>query len=131
MKKKKLVEQRKIYEDTFYVSCECGSEILRVDSDVDKLSEYNKLPNISDGILVTVENMFLTDDNKYDYYSQEFWFSLYDIGQYKSKPSLWWRIKRSLEFIRKGEFTSDSIVLSRQSVKELIKHLQEKLDKYK
>lgn len=131
MKAKKIIPE--IKQDSIFISCSCSGEILRVDSNTDKITKQNYLDtikSINDGVLITEDEFKATEDDDNLYYFQEFWLSLYSHGTYNLKPTILYRIKRAWEFIKTGEFSSDSIIINRESARQLIKYLQEKLDKF-
>lgn len=132
MKTKKAINDREKLH-TIYIECSCSDEILKVESNVDKITKKDhksSVENSRDGVLITEDEFRATEDDDNVYYFQEFWLSLYSYGSYRPKPTFRYKMKRIWEFLKTGEFTADSIIINRESAKQLIKFLQEKLDEF-
>lgn len=50
---------------------------------------------------------------------EDIFFSIYSIGNYHPKPSIWYRIGRAWRIIRKGTEYEDQIILSPENAREL------------
>jgi hypothetical protein len=65
---------------------------------------------MTEGMLVT---HFENDEDN------DIYLSMYSVGLYSPKPSLWFRIKQAWRILRKGTVYDDELILSPENAKEL------------